>query len=153
VVYADGPQVAADNVAVAWSSCVDCGSSSVAVQVVLVGRRTSDVAVVNRALALNAACEGCTTSALAVQFVIAGDRRPELTAQARAHLAELATALQEDLASPWPGRRRATTSDATRSLPAGAASPEERAVAGAADALRREFGRDAVTVHLDIRHA
>jgi hypothetical protein len=153
VVYADGPQVAADNVAVAWSSCVDCGASAVAVQVVLLGRRTSDVAVANRALALNAACEGCATSALAVQFVIGGDQRRELTAQARARLAELAFALQEDLETPWPGRRPTTTTEPSRTLSAGAPSPEERAVAEAAESLRRDFGEDAVTVHLDVRHA
>lgn len=153
VVYADGPQVAADNVAVAWSSCVDCGSSSVAVQVVLLGHRTSQVTLANRALALNAACVGCTTSALAVQFVIGGDRRPELTAQARARLAELATALQEDLASPWPGRRDRLATDTPRTLARSGAAPEERAVAEAAESLRRDFGRDAVTVHLEVRHA
>lgn len=159
VVYADGPQVAADNVAAAWSStCVGCESSSVAVQVVLLGRRTTEATVANRALALNAACDGCTSSALAVQLVIAGGNRRELTAQARALLAELATQLQTDLGTPWPGRRD-VTSDPTsngagaRTLRSAGASPEERSVARAVDSLEREFGPGAVTVHLEVRHA
>lgn len=154
VVYADGPEVAADNVAAAWSSCVDCGSSSVAVQLVLLGRKTTQVTLANRALALNAACDSCTTSALAVQFVISGGNRRELTEQARTHLAQLATQLQLDLGTPWPGRQHdGTTEPGARILSDGATSPEERSVARVADSLRAEFGRGAVTVHLDVRHA
>lgn len=161
VVYADGPEVSADNVAAAWSSqCVGCTSSSVAVQVVLLGRKATGVTVANRALALNAACEGCTTNALAVQFVIQGGNRRELTEQARAALAELATQLQVDLGTPWSGRRAAqTTDEGTQTLRSGtgsstsSASPEERSVAKASERLRAEFGAGAVTVHLDVRHA
>jgi hypothetical protein len=156
VVYADGPEVSADNVAAAWSSqCVGCTSSSVAVQVVLLGRKATGVTVANRALALNAACEGCTTNALAVQFVIQGGNRRELTEQARAALAQLATQLQLDLGTPWPGRADArTTEEGAPSLRAGAnASPEERSIAKVSESLRAEFGARAVAVHLDLRHA
>jgi hypothetical protein len=154
VVYADGPEVEADNVAAAWSSCVDCGSSSVAVQLVLLGRKATRVTLANRALALNAACDGCTTSALAVQFVIAGGNRRELSSQARKRLAELATQLQLDLGTPWPGRQGArTTEPGARALSGGGTSPEERSVAKVADSLRSEFGPGTVTVHLDVRHA
>jgi hypothetical protein len=153
VVYADGPEVAADNVAAAWSSCVDCAASSVAVQVVLLGRRTTQATLANRALAVNAACVGCTTSALAVQFVISGGSRRELTAQAKAHLAELATQLQLDLGTPWPGRGARSTEPDARALTDGGTSPEERSVAKVAESLRSEFGAGAVTVHLEVRHA
>lgn len=156
VVYADAPRVMADNVAAAWASCVACSASSISVQVVLVGKHATDQAFTNRSLAVNAACAGCETSALAVQFVIAGGNRPELTQQARSFLEQLATQLSLDLEMPGPGRRSAeVTSDApgASSLTRLAATaPEARAVAKVADALRREHGRDAVTVNLDVRY-
>ncbi len=155
VVYADGPEVSADNVAAAWSSqCVGCTSSSVAVQVVLLGRKATGVTAVNRALALNAVCEGCTTDALAVQFVIQGGNRRELTRQAQAALAQLATQLQLDLETPWPGRGTRSTDEGARTLRSGAdASPEERSIDKVSERLRAEFGEQAVAVHLDVRQA
>jgi hypothetical protein len=155
ILYAQAPQVVVDNVAAAWASCVDCSATSVAVQVVVLGKRTADMVFANRALAVNAACTGCTTRALAVQFVISGGNRHELSEQARAIIAQLSTQLALDLESPRPGRRSAQVSSESPGLSSlsrlAMSAPEARSVERAASALRSEFGRDAVSVSLDVR--
>lgn len=157
VVYANAPQIVADNVAAAWAaSCTDCSATSVAVQVVLVGKRGEGMVLANHAMAVNAVCEECTSDALAVQFVISGGTRRELSEQARSLLEELSRQLAVDLETPFAGRGGArVTSDTpgSSSLTRLAASaPEARSVEQAAETLREEFGRDAVTVNLEVKH-
>jgi hypothetical protein len=74
VAYVDGSRGGRmDNVAHAWSSCTDCTSRTVSVQVVVM-RRAGPVQANNRAFAANVACTGCTTTAVAYQLVVAGAR-------------------------------------------------------------------------------
>jgi hypothetical protein len=158
VVYANAAQVEADNVAAAWAaSCTDCSATSVAVQVVLVGKRGAGMVLANQALAVNAVCDGCTSGAVAVQFVISGNNRRELTEQARSVLEELSHQLALDLETPFAGRGGArVTSDTPGSSSltrlVATTAPETRSVERAAAALRHEFGRDAVTVDLEVKH-
>lgn len=152
VVYANGPQVRADNVAVAWAhTCTDCSATAVSVQVVL-ARRASGLRPANRALAVNAMCDGCTSDALAVQFVISGGSARELSERAQELIDELATQLSLDLDTPRPGRPSAQATERHGSATLAAASPEARSVERVAAALRAEFGSDAVAVRIDARH-
>jgi hypothetical protein len=61
------------NYAEAVSSCTDCASFSIALQLNLVQRGAPTVAPWNRAVAANVECTRCVTMARAVQFVIAVD--------------------------------------------------------------------------------
>jgi hypothetical protein len=110
VVYFDGAGPAkADNVATAWSGCANCESSAVSVQVVVV-RRSDQVTVNNRALALNVLCgsaedetgAGCQTSSVALQFVLVGGSRRDLTAATKSLLEQLQTELADRLATGDP---------------------------------------------------
>ncbi|HEY9376702.1 MAG TPA: hypothetical protein VIQ02_06365 [Jiangellaceae bacterium] len=61
-----------DNVATAWSSCVDCGAISLSVQVILL-YKSPMLTANNRASAVNAGCEQCTSTAVAYQLVVETD--------------------------------------------------------------------------------
>lgn len=65
-----GPDVAPQNVALALSSCIDCTTVAVAVQIVLVKSNPPNFQPHNSAVAVNAGCTGCTTCAIALQQVI-----------------------------------------------------------------------------------
>lgn len=98
VVYFRGSGgAAADNTSAAWSSCAGCTSSAVSVQLVI-ARQAQPLILNNRALAVNANCVECTTTSAAIQFVIAGGNRRDLSAQAKAMIAEIQTQLADRLA-------------------------------------------------------
>jgi hypothetical protein len=61
------------NYAEAVSSCTDCASFGIALQLNLVQRGASTVAPWNKAVAANVECTRCVTVARAVQFVISVD--------------------------------------------------------------------------------
>jgi hypothetical protein len=69
----DGPDVTPGNLAYAESSCVNCDTVAVALQLVLYKRGATNVAPENLAIALNNQCTGCVTVARAVQYVIPVD--------------------------------------------------------------------------------
>ena len=62
-----------DNAAVAVSSCQDCRTIAVAIQVVLIFSDPDVVTTDNLALALNVECTSCETMALAYQYVLTTD--------------------------------------------------------------------------------
>lgn len=69
-----GSAVAAENLALASSSCTDCRTVAVAVQVVLVDGAATHFHPANAAVASNAGCTGCETLAYARQDVVRVDR-------------------------------------------------------------------------------
>jgi hypothetical protein len=97
VAYVDGRRGARlDNVAHAWSSCTDCSSRTVSVQVVVL-RRAAEVRAANRAFAANVACTGCTTTAVAYQLVVVGSRGKVFD---RKDLAELTAWARDQVTAP-----------------------------------------------------
>lgn len=90
------------NVAVAYSSCDDCRTVALAVQVVLV---TSDPDVVtpeNVAVAVNYACTSCETFASAYQFVLSTGGPVKFTGAGNKALADIRRELRELLRSELP---------------------------------------------------
>jgi hypothetical protein len=75
----DGRTAVATNRANAYSSCVGCTSIAVALQLDLVGPRTTRIAVHNDAVAVNYRCMGCTTIAVAIQYVVTWDDASRLS--------------------------------------------------------------------------
>lgn len=66
--HIDGPTAAPENFADAYSSCRQCQTLAVALQINLISTSTSDVRPQNAAVALNYQCTGCTTVAKALQY-------------------------------------------------------------------------------------
>jgi hypothetical protein len=79
-----GDRVEPANVANARSSCTDCQSIAVAVQVNVYRRGASRIAPQNAAVALNESCTRCVTVARAIQYVIPVDDPRELPRRADA---------------------------------------------------------------------
>ena len=69
-----------DNAAAAVSSCQDCRTIAVAIQVVLIFSDPDVVTTDNLALALNIDCSSCETMALAYQYVLTTDGPVHFTA-------------------------------------------------------------------------
>jgi hypothetical protein len=140
IIYADR-QAAADNVAAAWSSCADCSSTALAVQVLVLPARHGSVNVTNRALAVNAACEACTSDALAVQFVLTGGNRHQISDHVRALLDDLAVQLGTDLTAPHD----------RGALMAAPQAPGTASIDAVGDALAADLGAS-LTTHVETRH-
>jgi len=68
-----GPTVGPANVASANTSCVDCQSLAVALQINLISRTASSITPENAATAANVGCTRCYTVARALQYVIQVD--------------------------------------------------------------------------------
>ena len=83
-----GEVVDQTNAAVAYSSCVDCQTVAVALQVVLVFSPGA-VTPTNLAIALNADCASCATAALAYQYVIGGGGPVRFTAEGNRRIAAI----------------------------------------------------------------
>lgn len=64
---------APENLAYAKASCTDCRTVAVAVQVVLITRRSNVITPKNVAVAVNIDCQGCRTMAAAYQCVVTTD--------------------------------------------------------------------------------
>jgi putative peptide zinc metalloprotease protein len=77
------------NFAYAYSSCTDCRSVAVAVQVVLIMSNPAVVTPQNFAIAVNELCTRCTTVALAYQYVITTDGVVRFSAEGNARMASL----------------------------------------------------------------
>lgn len=77
------------NFGYAYSSCTDCRSVAVAVQVVLIMSNPSVVTPQNFAIAVNELCTRCTTVALAYQYVITTDGVVRFSAEANSRMASL----------------------------------------------------------------
>ena len=83
------------NAAVAVSSCTDCQSIAVALQVVLIMGEASVIAPTNLALALNIECTSCETLASAYQWVFTTGGPVRFTAEGNRRLAEIRRAFLE----------------------------------------------------------
>lgn len=66
----NGPNVGPKNEAVAFSSCTDCQTIAVALEINLVNPASHNVQPFNNAVALNYKCTDCRTFAFAYQYVI-----------------------------------------------------------------------------------
>ena len=83
------------NAAAAVSSCTDCQSIAVALQVVLIMGEASVIAPTNLALALNLECTACETLASAYQWVFTTGGPVRFTAEGNRRLAEIRRAFLE----------------------------------------------------------
>ncbi len=83
------------NAAAAVSSCIDCQSIAVALQVVLIMGEASVIAPTNLALALNVNCTACETLASAYQWVFTTGGPVRFTAEGNRRLAEIRRAFLE----------------------------------------------------------
>lgn len=68
-----GPTVSPVNEADAFSSCVNCQSFAIALQIDLISRTATQVTPQNQAIALNYKCTNCVTVARALQYVVPVD--------------------------------------------------------------------------------
>lgn len=69
----NAPNVAPQNLARAYSSCTDCETLAVAMQVNLIRRDTNRVVPANAAVAINYQCTRCRTIAVALQYTLSVD--------------------------------------------------------------------------------
>jgi hypothetical protein len=94
-----GPAAGPVNESIAFGSCVDCQSLSVALQIDLISRSANTITPRNSAVAVNSACVRCVTVAYAFQYVLQVDDPtsvpPEAAELVRQMDAEL-TGLQAD---------------------------------------------------------
>jgi putative peptide zinc metalloprotease protein len=89
LVHATGPNVQPVNGAFAYSSCVDCQTFAVALEIVLVSPDAAVIAPQNVALALNYQCTGCLTVARAIQYVYTVDDPHQVPDNVKALLKEM----------------------------------------------------------------
>lgn len=68
-----GSTVRSSNIATSYSSCSNCQTLSVALQIVLISKTARDVQPANVATAVNYQCDHCTTVARALQYVLSVD--------------------------------------------------------------------------------
>lgn len=94
-----GDVVDESNAAASVSSCTDCQSVAVALQVVLIMGEASLIAPTNLALALNVNCTSCETLASAYQWVFTTGGPVRFTAEGNRRLAEIRRAFIKLLAN------------------------------------------------------
>lgn len=87
--------VDATNTAAAYSSCEDCRTVAVAIQVVLISGDVGSVTPVNDAEAVNLACTECETLARAIQFVYGDGQELEFTKEGKKRLQDLKKEVQD----------------------------------------------------------
>lgn len=97
-----GATDAAVNLAGAYSSCTNCTTLAVALQINLVSSRATTIVPQNAATAVNYACSSCDTVAVAYQYNIGEDDPTQVPPEVR----RLVTEMQVELA----GLQSATTS-------------------------------------------
>jgi putative peptide zinc metalloprotease protein len=83
------------NSAVAFSSCTDCTTTAIAIEIVLVEGSPSTFTPTNQAYAINYQCTLCNTFAAAYQFVIQGTGPMHFTHDALYQLAKIRKAIRE----------------------------------------------------------
>ena len=84
-----GDVVDSTNAAVAFSSCTDCSSTAIAIEVVLVTGDASTITPTNLALAYNFECQSCISIADAYQFVFSTGGQVHFTAEGNRELAQI----------------------------------------------------------------
>jgi putative peptide zinc metalloprotease protein len=88
-------EVDQQNAAVAYSSCNDCQTVAVAIQIVLVEGQVTTATPTNVALAINENCTSCETMALAYQYVFGNGAELQLSPEGKARLKELRKRLHD----------------------------------------------------------
>ena len=87
--------VDAQNTAVAYSSCTDCRTVAVAIQIILIADDVGTVTPENEAVALNFDCTECETLARAFQFVYGDGEELEFTKEGKKRLHDLKKRVQD----------------------------------------------------------
>jgi putative peptide zinc metalloprotease protein len=82
------------NAAVAFSSCIDCETTAIAIQFVILMSPTSTFVPENFAIAVNELCTSCETIALAYQFVMQTDGPVKLSPEGKKKIKELLRQIQ-----------------------------------------------------------
>ncbi len=77
------------NAAVAYSSCTECSTTAIAIQIVLVTGDPDVVTPTNLAVAVNENCTLCTTFAAAYQIVLSTDGPVKLTGEGRKRIKDI----------------------------------------------------------------
>lgn len=84
-----GPNVEPVNLASAYSSCQNCQTLAVALQINLISKSATDVRPENAAVAVNYGCNGCDTVAVAFQYVLSVDDPTQVPAEAHQLVADM----------------------------------------------------------------
>jgi hypothetical protein len=105
-----GPGIGAVNIADATSSCTDCQTLAVALQINLFNRNASIITPQNAAVAVNAACTRCDTIAYAVQYNIGVDDPTQVPPRVN----QLVAQMKQELAAA--GAQSATLAQAEASI-------------------------------------
>ena len=137
-----GDVVDSTNAAVAFSSCTDCTSTAIAIEVVLITGDASTVTPTNLALAYNFECQSCISIANAYQFVFSTGGQVHFTAEGNQELARIRQDLEalrkQDLTPDELQARledivtRLITVLRTQLVPAGSSGPSGDAASGGA---------------------
>ncbi len=83
------------NAAVAYSSCTDCSTVAIAIEIVLIQSDASVISPTNIALAINQSCTLCVTVADALQFVLTTGGPVHFDAEGNRILAEIRKRLHD----------------------------------------------------------
>lgn len=83
------------NAAVAYSSCTDCRTTAIAIEIVLVEGTPTTYTPTNAAIAVNYQCTLCNTFAAAYQFVVQGSGPMHFTHQAMRELRRVRKAIRD----------------------------------------------------------
>jgi putative peptide zinc metalloprotease protein len=83
------------NAAVAYSSCTDCTTTAIAIEIVLVEGNPTTFTPTNMAIAVNYQCTLCNTFAAAYQFVVQGSGPMHFTHDALRELQRVRKAIRE----------------------------------------------------------
>jgi putative peptide zinc metalloprotease protein len=89
-----GDVVDTGNAAVAFSSCTDCTTVAIAIEVVLIESNASVITPTNVAIAINELCSLCVTIAQAYQFVLMTDGAVHFDAEGNRMLADIKNRLE-----------------------------------------------------------
>lgn len=100
------------NQADAYSSCIRCGATAIAFQIVLVSGKPSEVRPVNVATAVNENCQECQTYAGARQFVRVTPKPVKLTEDGEEEVESIRSALRKLSRSMLPALEIAPKVDA-----------------------------------------
>jgi hypothetical protein len=84
-----GPMIAPVNLAQSYSSCANCQTLTVALQVDLITPNTVRATPENAAVAINFQCTDCDTVALALQYVLTVDDPTQVPPEANQLMAEM----------------------------------------------------------------
>lgn len=90
-----GATATPSNLAYAYSSCTDCQTIAVALQINLISKQARTIAPQNVALAINERCTRCVTVARAIQYNIQVDNPNEVPGEVQDLIKEMNKTLQE----------------------------------------------------------